>query len=1087
MPARYTPSFINLYCLRPPTKATKNSFPIISGKRSLIRLIKPINYLITQNIIGLKKPQFLNLSCILPFFLLFNFLSAVIVSAEPAPCPSEEIIHGELEQRINSLSRVEEGLKDLMAGKPKSNTPISALFSIDLNDGEAVSRRINELKNLKSSSNHDGYGLGSDYLPECVKGNKRAESMVTELSNLYMRTDSLRLEFLSLPKGSRQKLIQASVDAVSGKKKINDLEKEKNDAIRQKNEADINLQIAEKKALSENNSILRDIATQRAVLEKARSDIANLQANYTSEMEALRKLYLEKGEKLAEIDINLNSEQTTDTMKSIYSTSMDIWRELVDNLFADSGATYYTSKLSSFPELPPYPFEILKNPSAGLDGEKYIAAYNEAKHIKAEIIVKGRQTLEENMELHYRLMLRANRIRAKIFNILREGNYITIEKILTENHIKDFFREIKLVPYRWVALFYIKAFDVRHNIMSGINGWLKIAEDSIFLMFFIGIPFFFWSVIRKITKIITDTKEKLIERRSENDIIDFLAGFINFSIPYIPWICTLVAVAASSSIISKTVFAELDILLPYISFYCYYKIFSLFFTGAFSHAILKSKLSNRASVAGKIRETVRLSGLVIFTSMSILYATDIVVGEGISYWLTIRVILFFSVLVIIWIISSWKNELAEAIRTSHKSRALMLMASGLEGRFSLFWTGPAFIFCVVLFVLYWVRIWSEKSEIYNVLSAKILRKKLETFSKEIIKYGKDLPDEYTRHFILKVPPDTEYLVSPKEDLLKYLVRSIEKWKNESSESHSTVVYGDKGSGKSCLLWRLINSVEGIKIISVTIPPKLNSRNSVKEFFKKYISNEVDDKNVEIDNKTLLVLDEAHNLFLGEIGGFDGFNAFLEIVNSEKNRHIYWCMTFNRLAWTFLYSAFGKRPYINEAKRMPSWSDKDIMAMIEERQAKTEFMLSYEKIASVIGDKGSFESIDNAKTDFFKLIWQQSNGNPRVAIHLWLSSLKYKPPYTLEVGIPLRHDTSAIQKLPEDTLFVFAEILKHENLTMEEAIRSSNLTYGVVSHALRIGVQSKILEKSDDERYRISLLFQNTLINHLAGRNFIYEQ
>ncbi|WP_027358760.1 P-loop NTPase family protein [Desulforegula conservatrix] len=1043
------------------------------------------------------KKALLILACFLLTALSASkHLHAKTAHTEPRPCPSEATLFSEMELKRQDLLKIEAGLSELIKSGAGGNASPAALFVTDLNDNEAIAQKVEELeKQQKEGKKPDytsDYGTDQAYFNKCTSGNKNAEIKANELADLNFSIDSLRLKFLSLPETERKRLLETKKELSSQKELLEYLKNQKNEALDQKEQANKSLQEAEQKAINENNRLLRDIASERAILEKTKSDIADIQAKSASEMEKQTYLYHETEEKLAEIEAALSAEQDQESLKKSYNDILSIWRMLVDSTFKNSGASFYTSNISKLPDIPSYPSSLLKRAEKTEEAENYIKSYNEAQNLRADLLLKGKQRLDENMALHYRLMIKAGKIRSTLLNIARNEGYIRLDKVLTERHISDIFREAKLVPYRWIAIFYVKIVDVKHNLMSGIKGWIQLAENIIFFMLFLTIPIFYWLMMKKITAYINQSIIRLHFQRFEDPGAGSMSTFLKTSTPYLPWAGTIIAVTVAKSITKNTVFSEIEILLPYISLYCCYRIFRLFFKAAVSMAIVQSKLGSELEKPEKIEESVRSTGLVIFISLSILYAIESMISMGIIYVLAVRMILICSAAVIIWVISGWRKELSGAIRSKYKNRILLLMASGLEGRFSLLWSIPAFFFFSLLIAFYWFKLLSERFETYKIISATIFRKKLENITKENEKTKTELPEEYAKMFTFKVPDDPDILISPEDDLLKDLLESVEDWIKGSSKGHSVAIYGDKGSGKSCLMWRLANSVQGVRIIKISIPPKMTDSKSILNFFGQYFGHETIDgdsiikNNDEGSGKTLFMIDETQNLFLGTVGGFDGFKAFLDLVNSD-DLDVYWCLGFNRYAWIYIYNVLGKRPYINEARRMRPWTDKDIKTMIEKRHSKTDFRISYEKIIKASGNVSRLESMAQAESDFFRLIWQQSGGNPRISIHIWLSALIFIPPYTLEAGLPARPDISGISGLPEDSLFIYSEILKHENLTLEETILSSNLPIGVVTHALRLGIKKKFLEQSDDGRYRISIFFQNTLINHLKGRNFIYEQ
>lgn len=322
--------------------------------------------------------------------------------------------------------------------------------------------------------------------------------------------------------------------------------------------------------------------------------------------------------------------------------------------------------------------------------------------------------------------------------------------------------------------------------------------------------------------------------------------------------------------------------------------------------------------------------------------------------------------------------------------------------------------------------------------------------------------------------------------------TIEEWISGNTDEHSAVIYGDNGAGKSCLLERLAGRTASIEVLAVSVPAKLTSREAVLSFFEKLMTSTLPNGSLsllEIDARlprTLILIDEAHNLFLGKVGGFEGFKAFLDLVNAPT-RNLYWLAAFNRYAWSYLHSVFGRKPYVSLARKLPAWTDADIKELIMNRHRRTDYRLSYDEIISAAGKYDRTGGVLHAESGFFRMLWQQSDGNPRAALNLWLSALKYSGPERLKVGLPRSPEAGLLGELPEDTHFVYAQIVRHENLSAEEAVQSTNLPESVVRHALKLGLEMRLLDCSAEGRYRIAPMLQSTLIAYLSGRNFIYGQ
>ncbi|MEZ4750446.1 MAG: hypothetical protein R3B54_07405 [Bdellovibrionota bacterium] len=238
---------------------------------------------------------------------------------------------------------------------------------------------------------------------------------------------------------------------------------------------------------------------------------------------------------------------------------------------------------------------------------------------------------------------------------------------------------------------------------------------------------------------------------------------------------------------------------------------------------------------------------------------------------------------------------------------------------------------------------------------------------------------------------------------------------------------------------------------------------------------------ESRKKTVYLLDDAHNFFLADIGGFEGFRAFLELTNIRL-KNTFWAAAFNVHSWNYLDSVFGKNRFFRTLIPLVEWSEEEIQNMILSRHRKSQFKLAYEKVVfAAQGNRGDFE--DYAENTYFRLLWEQSSGNPRSAIYLWLSSLT-RVGNTIRVALPEDTDPEAFLDLQQDALFVYAAIVRHENLSTEEAIEVTDLPEGVVRHAIKVGMERSFLFRYGG-RYRVSAGWHNTIVSFLTKRNYIY--
>jgi len=106
--------------------------------------------------------------------------------------------------------------------------------------------------------------------------------------------------------------------------------------------------------------------------------------------------------------------------------------------------------------------------------------------------------------------------------------------------------------------------------------------------------------------------------------------------------------------------------------------------------------------------------------------------------------------------------------------------------------------------------------------------------------------------------------------------------------------------------------------------------------------------------------------------------------------------------------------------------------------------------------------------------------------LWLSAVYLGRGSRLIVTIPQYRAPKELETLGSDGLFVYAAVVRHENLSEPEVLAVTNLMPAVVRNALHYGVESRFLMCSTDGRYRVTPTAQLPVVQMLLERNFLHE-
>ena len=80
---------------------------------------------------------------------------------------------------------------------------------------------------------------------------------------------------------------------------------------------------------------------------------------------------------------------------------------------------------------------------------------------------------------------------------------------------------------------------------------------------------------------------------------------------------------------------------------------------------------------------------------------------------------------------------------------------------------------------------------------------------------------------------------------------------------------------------------GLRILRTSVPPKLCTREEVLSFFGKLLEIDLSEGPANLvtrfsgGGKTLLLVDDAQNLFLAALGKFGGYRALLDLINRNN--------------------------------------------------------------------------------------------------------------------------------------------------------------------------------------------------------------
>lgn len=1039
-----------------------------------------------NHLFSLIRDNFLNIAFL---FALSMLLPAVATGAEQQSsvpsCPGTNEMKLELAAREERLLKLQAGLSDFVAGKAIADMPLTALFKIDVTNEDAVAQRLESLQREAALTVTEI--SASDVFLSCALATKGLDTAAEALITLQRSISELRLQFLNLAPEKRAAILRPIIEATAQAATVKQLQEEHSSALEEQQQAAKSLARVEQQELVAQADSAGDLVSERAQLERIKTELTALQVKWVADLEKEAAFYQETSEKLAEIGKFLLQPDPNLTPKTEYERALAIWRRLVDK----TPKVVTGRKALNLPPLPAYPEKILVEIGDTAGTQQFNKAYAEAQAFRDSLLEKIGVRLQESVDRHYRVLLQSGEIRSQLLNQLLDANDYS-PLALSIDLLQDIRREFAIVPYRWSATFYLRMLDVRRDLGLGWEGLKETTTNLTILILFLLIPWILWVWIQRLTQHLNQLRIELVRQSKSLPLASHLALVIQKILPYAPWLVMLLALSIAQWLLQMTVFAELSLLLPYIRYYIYYRLFRQLMQCDFIWVNRQIRLAKLWNLRRQADVAARALGLSAFLIFSLLSAIESLIRRGVIYHLSTMLMLNLGFLIIMGFAYQWRSVIATGLAKHIQGPIGERIEKLCNSHWGFFLAIPALLVLVVFFLARQLGNWSSHFEFTKRIAAEIFRFRLEN---AIDKDGKTelalLPSGYRQHFALTGIVNPDQLMTPALKGLDEICALLTTWAQGTNPVNSLAIVGHKGAGKTCLLAYLATQMPEVRILQAAVPSKLTGKQQVLDFFSNMLSvSDLDSllSGPEIPTarpKTIVLLDEAHNLFLSIQGGFEGYHAFLELI-SQATTKLFWCCSFNYYAWTYLHSVNARHQYFDAVIRLAPWSEKSIQELILSMHTKTGFRLSYDDILQAAGSEMDREQVTYIENRFFSLLRQQSRGNPRLALYLWLSALSKVGVQELRVGLPDEPDVTRLSNLPEDALFVLAAIARHENLNFSQTVAVTQLPEGAVRHVLEMAVRLKLLYCDENKVYRLGILYQYPLINYLLAKHCLYE-
>ncbi len=301
------------------------------------------------------------------------------------------------------------------------------------------------------------------------------------------------------------------------------------------------------------------------------------------------------------------------------------------------------------------------------------------------------------------------------------------------------------------------------------------------------------------------------------------------------------------------------------------------------------------------------------------------------------------------------------------------------------------------------------------------------------------------------------------------------------------VIAEQGGGKSLLLQRLASLCEGNTVV-FDCPP------GGYEAFERAFASALGISGQELSpamfaeylqksGTRAVAIDNFHRLVRPVMGGQKDLDRVSDLVKDIGVRAL-WVAALNQAAWDYISRARAHRLILDRFLELPPWTEEQIGELIDLRCSEAGVSPDFGQLVlphQVDYPQDALE--EQNREGIFRMIWDAADGNPSVAMRLWVDSLVVNGDGKMVVCMPPEPATREVEGVHFTVLLVLRIIIRAELVSREDIIESLRFSEGEVDNAMYFLLGRGWIEELNG-RYRVSWTWFRAVTRVLARKNLL---
>ena len=511
--------------------------------------------------------------------------------------------------------------------------------------------------------------------------------------------------------------------------------------------------------------------------------------------------------------------------------------------------------------------------------------------------------------------------------------------------------------------------------------------------------------------------------------------------------------------------------------------------GAFVVELIEAVASRQgfsSESTAKLRfRSLLLVGISIVIVGLILSLTQAIVGRGAIFAWVVSSIYVLALPIFVLLVIWWMQPIFERAKGRESSRVLRWVARHDHGllKFPAAAIGGAYLWIEGVLAFFVNRV-SDLAPLRRLLGYLFRRGVEKSNTAAQVEQGteplpRDLEDALDRAAEAPESLVTSYM-SDRVHAMRALVRS--------DDEAVVAVVGERGVGKTTFLNRVTSDLEPGEVCSVQCQPGGFSV-LLKELARALgLPDAATEAEIitalQTNPPTVVRVDDAQRLVRPLIGGLQDIDRLVRLTRLA-NPDTCWFIAIGMPVWQYLRRARGERASFDQVVELGPWDEAQLTKLISQRTSVAGIDPRFDRLivprqlhTSPVSDE------ERTRRDFHRVLWDYSDGNPRVALHFWKQSLYRKPPdEDIYVRLFSAPSTSELDGLPSTSYFVLRTVVQLELAVERDVVTCTDLSPAEVADALRAARVHGYLDEHD-HLFEIDIHWYRAITNILRRKHLL---